>query len=150
MQEEYFHDSTYDLYLSMSQIPDSGLGVYTNECIPKNAIIDEYVGTLTCIGGPYVVSIDDRLGIDGFEYPRCFMAMLNDASYVPRKTITRGRSKRKICVTPHKNVSNEGLELQNNCEFIVMKKRCFIKSTRDILPGEELFVSYGNSYWSTY
>jgi len=37
--------------------------------------------------------------------------------------------------------------LRNNSEYIEKKKRCYIKSTRKIKPGEEIFVGYGKEYW---
>jgi hypothetical protein len=37
-----------------------------------------------------------------------------------------------------------------NCKFVPEpdKFRCAVVATRDIIPGEELFVSYGEMYWS--
>ncbi len=64
------------------------------------------------------------------KYPRCFMAMVNDATEDP--------------------------EFTNNCDFEVeidesdiTQSKIYIVSLRDIEPGEELFVSYGSDYWKT-
>lgn len=37
-----------------------------------------------------------------------------------------------------------------NCQFVAQpdKRRCAVVATRDIEEGEELFVSYGEAYWS--
>lgn len=37
-----------------------------------------------------------------------------------------------------------------NCKFVPQPEfdRCAVVATRDIVPGEELFVSYGESYWA--
>jgi len=35
-----------------------------------------------------------------------------------------------------------------NCEYVPEKYRSAVIATRDIHPGEEIFVSYGDGYWS--
>ena len=90
----YYHTSKFDLYLATSQLANSGFGVYTREHIPPNTLVDEYYGTITSIlGGSYVLYIKDGCYIDALGYPRCFMAMINDASFVPKKTIRKKRKK---------------------------------------------------------
>jgi hypothetical protein len=37
--------------------------------------------------------------------------------------------------------------LKNNCVYETEENRCYILSTRDILAGEEIFVSYTKEYW---
>lgn len=148
MENNFFHNSKYKLYLDTSQIENSGFGVFTEEYIEKNNLIDEYVGDKTPIGGSYVVEINENFGIDAFNYPRCYMAMLNDAQYIPKKIIKK--KKKKIDLTPDKNYNKNGIELQNNCEFVIKNNRCFIYSVRDIQEKEELFISYGEKYWNNY
>lgn len=141
--EKFFHTSQYNLYIKQSQIQNSGLGVYTSDFIANNTLIDEYIGDIVKIGGPYVVNIDDIFGIDAFGFPRCYMGMMNDASFVSKKTIKKNRKKITI-VCENKNF------LENNCEFIIEKNQCFVHSTKDIQKDEELFISYGKSYWENY
>jgi hypothetical protein len=146
--ENLFHTSKYNLYIKSSQIENSGLGVYTSDFISNNTLIDEYIGDIVKIGGPYVVNIDDIFGIDAFNFPRCYMGMLNDASFISKKTIKKNR--KKITIINEKNYDVNKNQLKNNCEFTIKKKRCFVYSTRDIQKDEELFVSYGKSYWENY
>jgi len=39
------------------------------------------------------------------------------------------------------------LGLKNNCEYEIIKNRCFIVAKRNINPNEEIFVSYTKEYW---
>ena len=117
----YEHQSVYSLYISPSTIKEAGNGVFTNDLILKNTFIDTYRGNYQSIPtSKYYFSIHDTYGIDAVNYPRCYMAMLNDvvnSNYKP------------------------------NCEFIVSGDHVSVWSTRDIHQGEELFISYGDDYW---
>ena len=132
----YFHHSEFSLVIKDSLIPNAGSGVYTSEAIPNGSCIDYYVGMkckyplsfyfIECgkdkeTGEPY--------GIDAGEYPRCYMAMLNDVYQS---------------------------EYMVNCEFRISKNKgdkgdkedvVSVYAIRDIRAGEELFVSYGDEYW---
>jgi SET domain-containing protein len=144
--ENYYHNSKYDLYLKESQIPESGFGVYTKESIPINTMIDEYLGdVMEKWGGSYVLHVDDKHCIDAYNLPRCYMAMLNDASHITKKIIKK--KKRKIVIQPDGYYDSNDNLLQNNCQFVFSENRGFVYSLREILPDEELFISYGASYW---
>jgi SET domain-containing protein len=122
----YCHRSHYNLIIKQSSIQNAGLGVFTNEFIPKGQIIDEYFGELLELDyspSKYYFEIKDGLGIDAFNYPRCFMAMINDA---------------------YETVN------QNNCDFTIdtTNNQVFVLSIRDIHQNEELFISYGDYYWT--
>lgn len=39
--------------------------------------------------------------------------------------------------------------LRNNSNYEIIKGNVFIKASRNIKAGEEIFVSYGRSYWNT-
>lgn len=127
-EPKYYHTSSYDIYISQSQVKDAGLGVYTRDFIPKDTVIDEYYGELYNIGfspSRYFVEIMPNWGVDAFNYPRCYMAMMNDTF---------------------------GTNITTNCEFDIdiEAKRVFIKTLIDVQPHSELFVSYGEDYWKTY
>jgi hypothetical protein len=146
--EDYFHNSNYDLCLKTSQIPNGGVGVYTQELIQKGKIIDEYVGDIICsqLGySDYTFTINEKKSIDAFNLPRCYMAMINDASHISKKIIKKG--KRKYDITPQFYYDNNGKILANNCEFITKNNRVFVATIRDIQPDEELFIYYGDEYW---
>lgn len=120
--ESYFHHSIFSLEIKPSQIKNAGKGVYTMDTIPKNTFIDFYTGHI--IPYPisrYYIAIDNDHGIDAGTFPRCYMAMMNDIVYS---------------------------EFKINCEFIILPNdQVAVYSIYDILPGEELFVDYGDEYW---
>ena len=145
----YYHTSKFNLFLAQSQLANSGLGVYTREFIPANTLIDEYYGTQSCLlGGSYVLYLKEGCYIDAIGYPRCFMGMINDASFVPKKIIRK--KKKKIDKTPDANYDVNNNKLINNCKFVIDKEnsRAYVHTICDINPGSELFVSYGSEYWN--
>ena len=120
---EYYNNSKFNLQIQNSIIPNAGLGVFTLERIPAKTHIGNYEGKKSRNKtGVYYFELNDKTGIDAKDFPRCYMAMIND-SY---------KSEQKI-----------------NCEFIVdeKKQRVEIWSIDDIEIGAELFVSYGTDYW---
>lgn len=135
IQANFYNDGPFNLYITYSQLPDSGLGVYTDDFIPENTIIGEYSGEIV---KSYKLETNDYfyelveadevngimgVGIDSSKLPRCYMAMINDAQF--SKTYS------------------------NNCVFEgdLDENKVYVVSTRDIEPEEELFVSYGEGYW---
>jgi hypothetical protein len=138
MCDDYFHHSSYELYIDKSLLHNAGRGVFTKSFIPKGSFIDYYYGTIIEYfnGSEYLFEIDNKVYMDARDLPRCYMAMINDAAYKP--TSKRALQKFK----EHNYV--------NNCDFIVNKEKKEIQvwSTMDILPGSELFISYGSGYWN--
>jgi hypothetical protein len=134
---EYYHKSKFDLYIDNSSIVNSGLGVFTKTFIPKDSFIDEYYGEIIdyLFGGDYYFKIDKDYGINAEKFPRCYMAMLNDASYVPKSN----RQLKKFVKHDYKN----------NCVFKVdeINKKVYVVSKVDIPSKSELFISYGDEYW---
>ncbi len=132
-----YHKSQFSLYISNSNINNSGYGVFTNSFIPKDSLIDEYRGIYTesLYGGEYFFRIDDDGGINAIDSPRCYMAMLNDASYIP----TSKRALKKF--VKH--------DFFNNCYFKtdIENRKVYVYSLVDITPNSELFISYGIDYW---
>lgn len=129
----YYTKSKYNLRLGKSTIPNAGFGVFTEDLIIEGSFIDEYFGDLyhSKYGGTYFFEISDNLGIDAFKFPRCYMAMINDASWNKNKKTFD--------------------ESKNNCVFVVDKdaERVFVLAKKDILPKQELFISYGEQYWNS-
>jgi hypothetical protein len=123
-EPSYYNNSRYNLQISQSCIIDAGLGVYTKDFIPANSLIDNYTGEYRprCFSR-YYFKIREGVGIDAFDYPRCYMGMLND-SY--------------------------GTTYSNNCKFVVDLDNDTVSvwSIKDIKEDEELFISYGEDYWS--
>jgi SET domain-containing protein len=148
-RESYFYNSIFNLYLSESQIPNAGLGVFTKDFIPTGSYIDEYSGDIYSFnpGGSYVLELEQNHYIDARNYPRCYMAMINDCEFIAKKIIKK--KKKKIDVTPDTYYDKNNIKLITNCEFKnpINEKKSLIYSSIDIMPGSELFISYGHDYW---
>ena len=121
----YYHTSRFALEISTSTIANAGSGVFAKEDIPEKTQIDYYTGQYSRIPlSRYYVMIREDWGIDAGSYPRCYMGMLNDSF---TSTFT------------------------NNCTFEIDEEKDLVSvwSTRKISAGEELFISYGDSYWNS-
>lgn len=124
-QEIFYHTSLYSLTLAQSNILNAGKGVFANEIIPKDTIIDEYYGDvyeISYASSRYFLEITPDCGIDAFNFPRCYMAMINDV---------------------------HGTSHEVNCIFIIdkEKRRAYVKSITDIPAKSELYIEYGDEYW---
>lgn len=145
--DKFFHESQYDLYLKDSTIQGSGLGVFTKDFIKQNSVIDEYVGDFyPGSTSDYAFEVNEKITIDAFGFPRCYMVMINDASHIKKQMVKKG--KKFIDVTPQFNYGKDGVILTNNCKFLVKHDRVFVIAKRDLLQDEELFVYYGKDYWN--
>lgn len=123
------------LYLKKSTIPGAGLGLFTDDPIAKGKKIVEYLGEIVSWAvcekraienkGGYVFHINDNYCIDGYDYTEEYARYANDAAGLVR---VKG--------------------IKNNSNYQEFGKRVFIVSTRNIKPGEEIFVSYGRGYWN--
>jgi hypothetical protein len=120
----YYNNSKYILEIKKSTIECAGLGVFTLEIIPAKKCVGQYLGVKKTHNktGDYYFEINNKVGIDAINYPRCYMAMINDAY----------KTENKI-----------------NCEFRIneIKELVEIWSIGTIDIGNELFISYGNDYW---
>ena len=126
-EQTHYHTSSFLLTIAPSIIKNAGQGVFTNDFIPANTIIDEYYGDvheITYSSSRYFLEITSTCGIDAFNFPRCYMAMINDTY---------------------------GTEYKTNCTFVIDQsaRRAFIQSTVDIMPESELYISYGDEYWKS-
>ncbi len=148
-KELYYHHSKFNLYLGPSQIPNSGLGVFTKDYIPPDTLIDGYFGIELNVnmGGDYNLRINDNSYIDACDFPRCFMAMINDCEFISKKVIKK--NKKNINIAPKYNLDTNNNPLVTNCKFITdsINNKGYIYSIKHIEPNSELFVSYGNNYW---
>jgi SET domain-containing protein len=125
----------FKLVVKKSQLPKSGKGLFTKEDIKKGDFIVEYKGEIITdkeatrraekddIYG-YMFFINKNLCIDAYHTPQHLARYANDAMGLARV---------------------EGFK--NNAEYEIVGKKCFIKATKNIKSGEEIFVSYGKEYW---
>jgi len=122
------------LKIKKSTLPEAGKGLFTLDDIKKGQIVCEYEGERITwkdaiarndkgVGG-YVYYINEKNCIDAFYFKKTFGRFANDAAGVGRKPGFR-----------------------NNSTYDVVKNRVFIRATRNIPAGSEIFVSYGRSYW---
>ena len=147
--QKYYHGSLFNIYLDTSNIPNGGLGVFTKDYIPPNTIVDEYKGDVYSnqVRGSYVLEVSPTCHIDAQDFPRCYMGMLNDCSFVAKQYIRK--KKRKIDITPDAYYDVHKNRLSINCEFVTdeVNNKGFVRTIVEIKPGSELFVSYGDEYW---
>lgn len=122
------------LIVKTSQLPHSGKGLFTTTFIKKGERIIEYKGEIIDWKeyekrverdeDGYLFFINKKNCIDAFNTPQHKARFANDAAGLSR---VKG--------------------LRNNSVYEIEKDKCFIVSTRDIQPGEEIFVSYTKEYW---
>ena len=120
------------LVVKKSTVPKAGKGLFTKIFIPKGCTIVEYKGKITSwkdadhYGGKnlYLFYVNKDCVIDARKRKGSLARYANDA---------RGLTKVK--------------GVNNNSEYITENKRIFIKATRNIPAGAEIFVAYGKEYW---
>jgi len=99
----------------------------------KGDLVAEYTGTITTwdkvrhqTSNMYIYFISEDHVIDAKNHPDMAARYANDAN---------GLTKVK------------GLE--NNCTFVNLNNRIYIKATKNIPAHAELLVDYGEGYWET-
>jgi uncharacterized protein len=123
------------LKVKKSTLPGAGKGLFTLKDIKKGQIVCEYEGEKITWDeaikrndknkGGYVYYISDKVCIDAWNAKKTFGRYANDAAGLNR---VKG--------------------LRNNSVYYEVKNRVYIKATRNIKAGSEIFVSYGRSYWN--
>jgi SET domain-containing protein len=117
--------------LRNSSIEGAGIGVFATQSIEKDVVIGDYTGMEVDpeTEGDYVLLIQ---GYDenGKEVLRCIDAQDKDHSGWPR----------------YLNSVRRGDGLKKNCKFFINRDKISVKTTKDILSGEELLVDYGPDY----
>ena len=122
------------VFVKKSTLPGVGKGLFTRRAIAKGERIIEYKGRITTfkqvqesgIVNPYIYYVNRNHVIDAMGFPESAGRYVNDAE---------GPVTMPGC--------------SNNARFIVINKRVFFEAITDILPGSEIFVSYGKGYWET-
>lgn len=120
------------LEVKHSTLPASGKGLFTTKAIAKGTRIVEYKGKITTWaaanhdGGnnAYIYYISRNYVIDASGYKSSVARFANDAAGLTR---VKG--------------------ISNNAQYVMEGKRIFIESTKTILAGAEILVSYGKDYW---
>ena len=121
---EYNYNTEFNLEVKRSSIKNAGLGVFTNQFIPRNTFLGEYIGVLKTSNqfscGLYALELKSGNLIDAFEYPRSVFAMINDSRFS---------------------------DYTYNCKFIITESKAEIWTINNIYKDEELFINYGDDYW---
>ncbi|MCZ2458959.1 MAG: SET domain-containing protein-lysine N-methyltransferase [Chitinophagales bacterium] len=122
------------LVVKRSSLPGAGKGLFTKSLIPAGTRIVEYKGRITTwkevktseVENNYIFYVNRNHVINAEPYKKALGRYANDA---------RGLKKIK--------------GVRNNSIYAIDKDKVFIEATRDIFPGEEIFVDYGKDYWDT-
>lgn len=120
------------LRIKSSLLPNAGMGLFTTAFIPKGTIIVEYKGKITTWkevdhndgDNGYIYYVKRNHVIDASRYTSALARYANDARGIQRM---KG--------------------LKNNAEYVEEGLKVYIKATRDIAAGDEIFVDYGKEYW---
>jgi len=122
-----------ELEIKESGIPGAGKGLFTTVLIPKGTRIVEYKGSVTTwdavrhdATNAYIYFLKPNYVIDARDHPKSMARYVNDA-----QGLVRCKDKR------------------NNARFVADGLRVFIEAIKDIQPGEEIYVAYGQKYWDT-
>lgn len=127
----YYNNTKFILDIKPSNIKNSGNGLFSLQNIPNETMIGYYVGDILSGNNKvtdYSFQISKKYFIDAKEFPRCYIAMINDA---------------------------KNSQFDNNCEFRIIEKKLkknnkiCLYSIKDIKRSDELFASYGDEYWTT-
>jgi SET domain-containing protein len=126
--------SVLGLEVKQSQIPGGGRGLYTLKAVPKGRAVVEYTG--------------ERRTPQEFERdPSLYGIALTKSKIIDaRSTQSSVGRYANDCRTKNKKAKQcKG----NNTKFAgdIRKQKVRLRATRKIKPGEEVFVSYGRSYW---
>lgn len=115
-----------------SGLPDAGQGLFAKAFIPKGMLIVEYKGKITTWKD---VKHDD--GSNGYIY------------YVTRNHVIDARRTKSALARYANDARGIGRVkgLLNNAEYAEVGGKVYIKSTKDIAKGQEIFVAYGKEYW---
>lgn len=138
----YYNNTTYDLEVRLSQIPDSGLGVFTNQFIEAGTFIGYYEGhwhhnMRTASNYSYYINRRSVIDIDPSNKP--YTSMFNDAY--------RTDFYNNICSKVLLDDSIIETISAKNSYKIDPNKVVGLYATKHIRPGEEMFFEYGDFYW---
>ena len=128
--------SLFDLVLKPSKIKEAGTGLYTTKDIPKNHNIAKYTGQIKtqeefdASPSNYGIAIPHKRVMDAKSTQSGLARYAND------------------CRTSNKK---DGECKGNNTRFVLNtragKTTIWLRATKNITAGSELFVSYGSKYW---
>jgi SET domain-containing protein len=124
------------LFVKKSQIPKSGKGLWTTEPIKKGTLICEYEGE-KLTWKECLQRNEKQKGVGGYYF------YINSKNCVDAQYTTWALARYANDAAGFGRVKG----LRNNSKYEVFKGKPYIKATRNIAAGSEIFVSYGKEYW---
>jgi SET domain-containing protein len=124
--------NTRYLRVKKSLLPGAGKGLFTTRPIKKGECIVEYKGRIR--------KWKDVKHEDGYNG---YLMYLSSQTVIDARPAinTKGR----YANDARGMVRVKGL--RNNSTYVKVGRKCFIEATRNILPGEEILVHYGDAFW---
>eukprot|EP00924_Labyrinthula_sp_SR-Ha-C_P006852 snap_masked-scaffold_8-processed-gene-2.24-mRNA-1 protein AED:1.00 eAED:1.00 QI:0/-1/0/0/-1/1/1/0/247 len=114
------------LVVKQSTVKEGGKGLFADELIEKETIFIEYTGKILNFG--QAKELADRSYLKGISLSKHIDGNVPEASIA--KYINDNMNLKKI-----------------NCRFLKRFGRVFVQTLRNVEKGEELFLSYGRSFW---
>jgi len=115
--------------IATSTIPNAGNGAFANIFLPKGTVLGNYKGK--------------RLTPQQYE-------RLKDSSYVWYVSEGRGHfyiDGRDPKVSNWLRFLNDSRDRRQNVEPYQYSGKLYYRTTKNVQPGQELFISYGDEYW---
>jgi SET domain-containing protein len=143
--QKYYNNLLFNLEIRASQIHDSGNGLFTREYIKKGSFLGYYDGYWSIyknLQSNYCFYINDKIYIDIDLTNKPYSSIMNDAFRTDFKNNIE-------LVYTHSEKEREKIN-KKNCSLYDPSRMVRFYSVRDIEPGEELFFSYGESYWKSW
>ncbi|WP_153799230.1 SET domain-containing protein [Foetidibacter luteolus] len=122
------------LVVKKSTLPNAGKGLFTREFIPKGTRIVEYTGTVTTWK-----EVEHNDGANGYIFYVSSKYVINAAPH--KEALARYANDARGFSRAEGKLNNACYEKDGN--------KVYIKSTKNIEAGSEIFVSYGKEYWDT-
>lgn len=124
--------NTWHLTVRKSTLPNAGKGLFTTAFIKKGTRVVEYKGRIR--------KWKDVKHEDGYNGYLMYLSSQTVIDAQPAIN-TKGR----YANDARGMVRVKGL--RNNSTYVQVGRKCFIEATRNILPGEEILVHYGDAFW---
>lgn len=126
------------LIIGDSNIPKAGRGLFTTRFLPARTTVCAYKG--------------NRLSVEQYKKSNSGYGILREDGMVIDATSTQSSLGRWLNDCDGDNKA-KGRCRDNNCEFLektdsLGRLTVEVVTLRDIEPGEELFVDYGDAYWN--
>ncbi len=121
------------LIIKRSQLPNSGLGLFTLDDIPRGGRIVEYAGRRRRWRD--VKHLDGKNG---------YLLRLNRTTAIDAKPQNSGKGRYANDAAGLSRVPG----LKNNADYLIYGDRVYIEAKRRIRKGEEVLVSYGREFWA--